>query len=226
MATTTSKVWDRMDKGDNHAMGQRAFIGLVTFWTLAGLAFSGALAYLTPVSLAQNTLALVGLSLLPFLGIFLTIGSKNPAVSLLGYALVAGPFGALLGPVTAQYEHASVLRVLAMTGGITLVLGIIGVAYPKSLAHWGGLLLTALISLIIGMLFVPIIALMGLPIRGALTVIDVVAVVIFSGFIVYDLNRAMRLERTHDNAIDAAASLYLDVVNLFLHLLPLGGEEK
>ncbi len=226
MATTTSQVWDRMGKGHDHAMGERAFIGMVSFWTLAGLAFSGVLAALTPVSLANNMFALIGLSLVPFLGIFLTARSKNPLVSLLGYVLVAGPFGALLGPVTAQYQHASVLRVIAMTGGITVVLGIMGVAHPRSLAHWGGWLLAALIALIVGMLFVPIIALMGLPIRGALTAIDVIAVLIFSCFIVYDLNRAMRLERTHDNAIDAAASLYLDVVNLFLHLLSLGGDKK
>ncbi len=225
MATTTSTVWDRMDKGRDHAMGERAFIGMISFWTLAGLAFSGALAYVTPAALAHNTLALIGLSLVPFIGIYLTARSKNPFVSALGYALVAGPFGALLGPVTAQYPHANLLRVLAMTGGITLVFGTIGVVSPKSLAHWGGWLLAALVALIMGMLFVPIIALMGLPIRGALTAIDAIAVFLFSGFIVYDMNRAMRLERTHDNAIDVAASLYLDVLNLLLHLLPFSGKK-
>lgn len=223
---TTSTVWQRMDKGSDHAMGERAFIGMVAFWTMAGLALSGVLAHFTPATLAQNIFAMIGLGLLPFLGIFLTAKSKNPAVSLIGYILVAGPFGALLGPVTAQYQHASVLRVLAMTGGITLVLGTIGVIYPKSLTHWGGWLFTGLVALIIGMLFVPIIGLTGLPIRGALTAIDVIAVVLFSGLIVYDMNRALRLERTHDNAVDAAASLYLDVLNLFLHLLQLNGDKK
>ncbi len=36
----------------------------------------------------------------------------------------------------------------------------------------------------------------------------------------------MRVERTHDNAIDCAVAVYLDFANLFIRLLSLFGARK
>ncbi|KXK08595.1 MAG: Inhibitor of apoptosis-promoting Bax1 [Microgenomates bacterium OLB22] len=45
----------------------------------------------------------------------------------------------------------------------------------------------------------------------------------FGAIIIYDLNRAMRIPYTHDNAIDVALGIYLDWVNVFIRLLRLFG---
>ena len=49
--------------------------------------------------------------------------------------------------------------------------------------------------------------------------ISSIAVLIFSGFILYDVNRIVRGGET--NYIRATVSLYLNIYNLFLHLLHL-----
>lgn len=152
--------------------------------------------------------------------------SDNPVASLIGYALIAGPFGALLGSTAAAYTTASLVKVIAITGGVTVITGTIGAVIPESLEHWGGWLFSGLLVLLLGSLFVPIAGFLGLPVRGALTALDWVGVVLFSAYIVYDLNRAMRVERTLDNAIDCAIHVYLDVVNLFIRLLDLMGVVK
>ena len=56
---------------------------------------------------------------------------------------------------------------------------------------------------------------------GVPTIVDGLFVLIFSGYIGYDWARANRLPKTLDNAIDSAAALYLDIINLFLRLLRL-----
>jgi FtsH-binding integral membrane protein len=53
------------------------------------------------------------------------------------------------------------------------------------------------------------------------SLLDGLFVLIFSGYIGYDWARANQLPKTLDNAIDASAALYLDIVNLFLRILRL-----
>ena len=48
---------------------------------------------------------------------------------------------------------------------------------------------------------------------------DWIVAAIFCGYIGVDWGRANRIERTLDNAVDSAASLYLDIINLFLRVL-------
>jgi FtsH-binding integral membrane protein len=55
-------------------------------------------------------------------------------------------------------------------------------------------------------------------------VISVVAVVVFSGLLVFDLNRvAKTAHATEGSAIMLAVSIYLDVLNLFMALLRIFG---
>ena len=55
-------------------------------------------------------------------------------------------------------------------------------------------------------------------------IFDWIFVVIFSGYIGYDWARAQMLPRTLDNAIDAAAALY--VVILFIRLVRIFGRRR
>ena len=66
----------------------------------------------------------------------------------------------------------------------------------------------------------------GLPVDGAMTALDWIGVVIFGGLVIFDLNRAVRLPHTLDNAIDRAMAIYLDFINIFLRLLSLMGQKK
>jgi FtsH-binding integral membrane protein len=50
-------------------------------------------------------------------------------------------------------------------------------------------------------------------------IFDWIMVMLFSGYIGYDWSRAQALPKTYDNAVDCAASLYIDIVILFMRLL-------
>lgn len=155
---------------------------------------------------------LVGLGI-PILGIVIAGKSQNPAISFLGYLMVAVPFGILLGPVLNEYSPEVVQKAMFYTAATTLVMGMAGVLYPKFFARIGGALFMALIGLIV----VRVIGIF-VPALGNMSAIDYISAGVFSLYIGYDMYRASEMPHTLDNAVDAALALYLDIINLFLSL--------
>ena len=58
------------------------------------------------------------------------------------------------------------------------------------------------------------------------TIFDFIVVIIFCGYIGYDWARAQEYNPTLDNAIDSAADIYVDVINLFVRILSIIGKRK
>lgn len=215
-------VWDRTGyEGDLMKKGYFAF--MISFWTAAGIASSAVAAYFAQ-SMELTWPFLIGVLIAGIVGVLIALNSSVPVVSLFGYALVAIPFGLMFGPIVALYTTASIVKVFAITSVIVVGLGIIGAVIPDDLEGWGSWLFGALLILIIGTLFVPIARFIGLPVEGALTLLDWAGVLIFSAYVIYDWNRAMRVPYTQDNAIDCALAVYLDFINLFIRLLSLLGD--
>jgi FtsH-binding integral membrane protein len=211
-------------------MSKNLFAFAVSGLTFIGIFASLGAAQITHNLRFQSTWGLAGFMLgvlvVALIGCAVAIKSNNPAISLLGYALVAIPFGLMLGPVVAQYTTASVVKVFFITTIIVAVLGVVGAVIPDNLQGFGSWLLAAMLLLLVGYFIVPIAGLLGFNVGGALTLLDWVGVVIFSGMVVYDWNRAMRLPRTLDNAIDSALAVYLDWFNIFIRLLSLTGQQN
>lgn len=221
---SSSSVWER--EGGSHSMSKNLFAFLVCFWTAAGVGSSAvAASFTTDWRPGWLVFLLVGL-VVPIAGIFIALGSGNPLVSLLGYALVTIPFGLVAGPMVGTYTTASVVKILGVTTAIVVTLGIVGAVYPKSLESWGVWLFGGLLIIFFGQFGIAIAGMLGANVGGALTVWDWVGIVLFCGYVIYDLNRAMRIERTHDNAIDCALAVYLDFANIFVRLLRLYGTKK
>ena len=217
-----SDIWER--RGDG-TMSKNLFAFMVAVWTAVGIAASAVSAYISQ-SWELNLWFILGILVVAIVGVLIATASENPLVSLLGYILVAVPFGLMLGPIVALYTEASIIRVFFVTAGLVGVLGIIGAVIPDSLEGWGSWLLGGLTMLIIGYFIVPIAGLFGLPIDRALTWLDWIGVVLFSGYVIYDWNRAMRVSYTMDNAVDCALAVYLDFINIFIRLLSLMGTKK
>jgi len=55
---------------------------------------------------------------------------------------------------------------------------------------------------------------------------DYIFVVIFSLYIGYDWQKAQAYPPTLDNAVDSAADIYVDIVNLFIRILSILGRER
>lgn len=211
---------------------RRTYMLLLSLFTAAGIAFAAAASL---VSLDWDMRAWPWYGTLGFFIVVLLVGwggvaictaSTNPLVSAFGYALVAGPLGLATGPLINMYQPVSVLSIFALTTLVVIVLGVVGALWPKDLAPWGVWLFGALLILIGGQLIVPLLGWMGLPVAGALTLLDWVGVFLFAGYVIYDLNQAIRQEYTIDNAIDNAMSVFLDFINLFIRLLSLFGQKK
>ena len=239
----SSGVWER-DGASN--ISRHQFMLLMGFFTLLGLTLSGVCAYFTTgwmhlvpaIGEAKATwewagpinmwVLLVLVLVSSFGGIFMALKSDKPAISALGFFLVAAPMGVLLGPTVGMYQPESVMKVILITGMVTGVLTLIGAVIPESLQSWGGWLFGALSILLLGQFGIPLMGWLipGFPIHSALTLWDWIGVLIFSAYIIFDVNRAMSVPATVDNAIDCALSIYLDILNLFIRLLEIMGKTK
>lgn len=236
-------VWER---SGTSTISRTQFVLLLGFFTLLGLGVTAYVASLTTGWMVAipgydggkttfewvgpvNILVLfIGVLVSGIVGSLIALNSDSPPISLFGYLLVAIPFGALLGPVVGMYTAASVVKVMFVTGTMVGVLTIIGAVIPESLESWAGWLFGALCILLVGQLGIPVLGWLipGFPLEGALTFWDWVGVVLFSAYVIFDMNRAMRIPATIDNSIDCALALYLDIINLFIRLLQLMGQKK
>lgn len=155
-----------------------------------------------------------------FFGAFLFTSSDAPLVSFIGYNFVVVPFGLIINIVVAQYAPDLVLDAVRVTGLVTLAMMVLGSLFP---AFFAGIARTLTIALLIVILveFVEIF-LFGMH-HG---IIDWIVVVIFCGYVGYDWGRANSIPKTLDNAVDSAASLYMDIINLFVRILRIMGRRR
>lgn len=129
--------------------------------------------------------------------------------------------GIVLGQVLELYISAGlsliVFQAAAATAVAALTAGVVGYSTKRDLSNLGGFLFGALVIVIVA-------SLVGLFIQAPLlwTVISAVSAILFTAFLVYDLNRVARIQgATEGQAIMLAVSVYLDIYNLFLDLLTL-----
>ena len=112
-----------------------------------------------------------------------------------------------------------VLNAAATTAAVTLAAGAYGYTTKRDLSGLGGILFVGLIGVVVA-------SLVGIFIQLPLLyiVISAVSAVLFTGFLVFDLNRvAQSRGATDGQTILLAVSVYLDIFNLFLALLRLFG---
>ncbi len=206
-------------------ISKNLYVFMIMFWVVIGIISSAIGAYYTQ-EWEVNSLGIIGTLIVTLIGVRTAKKSKNPLVSLFGFMLVTIPFGLLMGPVVAQYTQASVIRVFFVTASVVAVLGVVGAVIPDNLEGFGGWLFGGLLVLLIGTFAIPIASFFGLPVEGAMSLLDWAGIILFCGYVVFDLNKAMKRPYTHDNAIDSAMDVYLDFLNIFLRYLNQSGTKK
>lgn len=215
---SSSQVWDRT--GEQHTIDKTLFFFMITLWIMGGLTLSGLAAHLTVTSHPSFTwLSFISTFAAAVVGIMLAMRSKNPLLSLTGYAMVTIPFGILLGAFIDYFTQASLVKMLLVTGQAALVLGLIEILFPYHLHGWGRAILLTLTTLQFGDALPTIVQTVGIPVHGTLTTGDWVGTSIMSAYLFYDFDRAEHVERTHDNAIDIALATHLDFLYLPLRVL-------
>lgn len=162
---------------------------------------------------------LIGYFVSCMLGIYLFTASSNALVSFIGFNFVAVPFGLIVNIVTSQYSPDLVINAMQVTTVVTCIMMMLGTAYPKffeSIASglFWGLLASIIAELILTFVF-----------KMDLGIMDWIIAAIFCGYIGYDWGKASALPKTVDNAVDSAAALYMDIINLFLRILEIMGKK-
>lgn len=189
------------------------------------IVYYGALPLLQWLATATNpdaaTIGLfVGYFICSIVGIILSAKSSNPLVSFIGFNLVAIPFGVLMCFIVPFFDGEIVLRAIALTACVTAIIAALALTNPNIFLKLGrALFITILVGLI-----AEVVATFAFHYEG--TAFDWLFVIVFSGYIGYDVSRSQQYAKTVDNAVDCAVDLYMDIINLFIRLLSILGKRK
>tara|TARA_B110000259_G_C14026197_1_gene404796 strand:- start:2531 stop:3217 length:687 start_codon:yes stop_codon:yes gene_type:complete len=192
-----------------------ALLGVSLFPTvigaLMGMSMSWGFAASSPILFMIMTLGGI------FGMFFLIQKNKNSSLGVVFLLVLTFLLGLMLGPilqVAFSLSNGGQIVSLAAggTGAIFLVLAGIAQTSKRDFSFMGKFLMIGLIMLILASL-----ANMFFQVPAASLAISAIAVMIFSGFILYDVNRIVRGGET--NYIMATLALYLNIYNLFVNLL-------
>ena len=176
--------------------------------------FTGAMAWVTILS------PLAFIFLVPVL-FNSGIGRAGMLVTLLAFASL---MGLSMSAMIAAYTAVSIVQAFMGAAVLFLTMTLYGYTTQKSLDSWGGFLLVGLIAIIV-------VSLINLFIGSSMLsmLVSAAAVLIFLGLTAYDTQKIKeQLATSNSPAVEVygAMSLYLDFINLFIHLLSLFGQRK
>ncbi len=144
-------------------------------------------------------------------------GREQLAIVLLfGMGLLLGLF---IAPVLAVYAKADPNALYQASGATALfvaLMGAIGYATRRDLSSWYRVLFWGLVALIVFGLVASFVA-----IPGANLIYAVLGLVLFGFLTIFDFNRLRRANQT--SAVPIAASIFLDIFNIFLFMLRIFG---
>ena len=209
----------RMNVAEESQISERAYnliIGAMLLWGFF-------LNYVTVAAFGQQVMAMVaGMNPAVFLIVYfvlvivgnIMVVKGGAALSFVGYTLIAAPIGVLVCMSVQGIPVSIVKSAVLVTAIVTLLFMIAGTLFPGFFLRLGRVLFFSLLFTIVGGL----ISLLLFGARNSM-LYQWIGTAVFSLYIGYDWARANTCARTVDNAIDLSASLYLDIINLFLHIL-------
>jgi len=146
--------------------------------------------------------------------------SINSGMGIVWTFALTGLLGGSLGPILSAYVAAGmgdlIFQALAGTGFIFLALSGYALATKKDFSFLGGMLFVGLL-----LVLVAILANIFLQIPAMSMMISAVVILIMSGLILFDTSRIIHGGET--NYVRATVSLYMNLFNIFVHLLSLLG---
>lgn len=201
------------------------FIGLlVTFLTGYGIS-------LNP-NMLLNVMSTTGLVLIVIaefaLVIFLSarITKMKPITAKISFLLYSFVSGLTFSSIFVVYEMSSIMFVFLITAIIFALFAVLGATIKIDLTKVGTYLIMGLIAVIL-------VSIVNIFLNSSSLdfMLSIIFVLIFIGLTAYDVQRLGRISQLslidEDNlAIYGALELYLDYINLFLHLLSILGSSR
>ena len=162
----------------------------------------------------------IGYVVLAFVGIIISAKSTNPIVSFIGFNLLVVPMGVMLCLLVPGLPAAVVTKALLLTGIVTATMVLLGIVNPNIFLSMGRTLFIAFIAAFVAEL----VATFLFHYQGS--AFDWIFVILFSGYIGYDVAKSQAYPKTVDFAIDSALDIYIDIIGLFIRLLSLLSREN
>lgn len=199
------------------------FIGLlITFATGYALSMNinmmlNILAFgVLPIAIAEIVIAII---------LAARIQKMNPLTTkilYIGYCILTG---LTFSSIFVYFEMASLISIFIITAIIFALLALYGYTTKRDLTKLGTIIFIGLIGILIGSLLNMFIF------RSAMmdTGIAIIGVLIFVGYIAYDVNKIKYMVTyvgEEKAAVYGAFQLYLDFINLFIRLLQLFGKRN
>ncbi len=221
--------------------GFAAHMQQVFNYMTGGVALSGAVAWLT-LNTGLINVAANGATQLVFFMVWLGFGffmqrilsSMSPTMALGTFGAFSALTGFALSPLVLVYTGASVVMAFAVTAIMFAGVSAYGYYSKKSLSSWGTFLAMGAWGLI-GLIAVSLVgSLFGMQMGGLSLVISAIAVPLVAGITAYEVNMMRETYAAYGGdeaqrssvAIYGAASLYMNFVVMFIHLLNLIGQRR
>ncbi len=207
-------------------------------WMALGLAISGLTAYAVASNdsfvnyLFSHNWIFFALIILQ-IGTVIYLASQlkriSPDTAFFLFLLYCFLTGLTLSSIFLVYTFGSIVSAFLSTAIMFAVMSLYGLGTKRDLTSTGKILTMGLFGIIIAMLIN-----MFLRSAGFDLFLSVIAIIIFTGLTAYDTQKLKRLnvignEGTPEDkkeAIIGALTLYLDFINLFLHLLRIMGKRR
>lgn len=202
----------------------------VFMWLFIGLAVTFGTGYFLSLNetMVQNLFSggSVFIILIVEIGIALFFGLRVAKMSkitaMICYLVYCFVTGLTFSTLFIAYEMTSIISVFAITSLLFLIFAVYGKLTKRDLSSLGTFLFMALLGVIIA-------SILGIFIQSStlVIVINVVTIVVFLGYIAYDIKVIEQLcnQIGEDNvAIYGAFQLYLDFINVFITLLQMFGD--
>ena len=208
--------------GQPIARDARQLLGQVMGYVAATVGFVAFGAYLGRDLSGATGLVLLFVSFAVVFGLHAAVarGRAQLAIGLLfGLGLL---LGLAVAPVIADYANAdpsALWQAAGVTAGFTAAFGAYGYATRRDLSAWARPLFWALLGLIVFGIVASFVA-----IPDANIIYAVAGLAIFGAFTIFDFNRLRR--SSTDGAVLIAASIFLDIFNVFLLVLDLFGGRR
>lgn len=216
--------------------GLRRFMIGVYNYMVGALALTGIIAYYVGnnQAMVENMAAsgFMWVILLAPIGLVLFLSFRLHAISLstaqFVFWLFAGLIGLSLAPIFQVFTQESIARTFFITAGTFGGMSLVGYTTKRDLTSMGsflimgvwGILLASIVNIFLGS------SMLGFA-------ISVLGVLIFTGLTAYDTQKIKESYLADDSAdfagkkaVIGALNLYMDFINIFIHLLRLIGERR
>jgi FtsH-binding integral membrane protein len=135
--------------------------------------------------------------------------------------------GMALGLIIDQYLSRGmgmvVVNAATTTAGLVLVLSAYAWTTKRDLSGMGSYLMAGLLAVLLAGLVGFVLSLVGIPIGPFGFLLSVVTAILFSGFVMYDMQNLKNAQMGVDDPIMLAVGIYLSIFNLFLAILRIFG---